>query len=211
MFYKQLLAFLALLTGFGTVVALFWWQELQYLKPTPMPQHLQNYQAVNPDVSFIDNLDSLPTCIYFFNPNCPCSRFNQQNFRKLYRSYQDKVRFYAIIENEFEGIDKYFDKQNIKIVLDTSKKVANELGVYATPQLVILDKKQKIYYKGNFNKSRYCTDPKTDFARLALETLLQEKPLPNFGWLASRAYGCSVFEEEKLSFWSTTLNFLETK
>src|SRR5262249_46492721 len=49
-----------------------------------------------------------------------------------------------------------------------------EAGVYSTPQAVLLDAKSHIVFRGNYNVSRYCTDPRTEFVRIALEEQVGE-------------------------------------
>ncbi|MCS7003808.1 MAG: thioredoxin fold domain-containing protein [Cytophagales bacterium] len=174
---------------------IFWRQELQYLQPTPVPK---GFQPNVIDSTFLVSMfkDTTPIFLYFFNPNCPCSRFNQKNFRKIYRTFRERVSFYAIIEKDSKDAISYFEDQNAHILIDSTKVFAHKLGIYSTPQVVILDEKKQIYYRGNFQKSRYCTDKKTDFAFLALDALLQKKPLPNFSNFAFTPYGCSIFEEK---------------
>lgn len=70
--------------------------------------------------------------------------------------------------------------------------IAAACGVYSTPQAVIIDAGQRLYYRGNYNRNRYCTDEKTGFARLALDGLLQKAYSPTFSPLALRAYGCQL-------------------
>lgn len=89
----------------------------------------------------------------------------------------------------------------IRVIHDKEKEVAKACGVYATPQAVIIDQNNMLYYKGNFNKSRYCTDPETNFAAIALEALLKQKPAPVMGQLATTAYGCELGKQS----WFKTL------
>ncbi|MES1226908.1 MAG: AhpC/TSA family protein, partial [Bacteroidota bacterium] len=67
----------------GTIAALFWYNEWVYSLPTPVPE---NYIAVPPgqriDAVGKFNFDnSRPLFIHFFNPDCPCSRFNVAHFK----------------------------------------------------------------------------------------------------------------------------------
>ncbi len=73
-------------------------------------------------------------------------------------------------------------------------ELAKRCGVYSTPQAVILAKGNKLYYRGNYNLTRYCTDPKTEFAKQALDNLLNHVEQTEFQPLATRAYGCSLPE-----------------
>jgi hypothetical protein len=65
------------------------------------------------------------------------------------------------------------------------------MGVYSTPQAVIIDAGQRIFYRGNYNRTRYCTDKKSEYARLALKSLLQNNDVV-FSQYALTPYGCQL-------------------
>ena len=190
------IAFLAVAgTGIGY---LFWTQELQYVQPTPIPDDYV-YVEVNDSVSIAltDPANPRPVHLHFFNPDCPCSRFNIRHFVSLAKSYGDRVQFYTVIpedianENSPREIAERFNLST-PIIVDRGKALARRCGVYSTPQAVILDKDGDLYFRGNYNKTRYCTDPTTNFAQMALDAHLAGKASPDFGTLASVAYGCQI-------------------
>ncbi len=180
---------------------LFWHNEYVYSLPTPVPL---NYHAV--EVGEFINLDgklksveNKPVFIHFFNPSCPCSRFNIPHFKSLAKEYGDKVSFAIVVMNtdssySVKEIQKKFD---ITIPVLFDKSIAASCGVYSTPQAVILDTNHKLYYRGNYNKSRYCTDKNSDFAQIALDSLLNNKSTPLFSELATKAYGCKLLNCKK--------------
>ncbi len=174
---------------------LFWQQEIRYVLPTPIPK---DYQVVFVDTR-IDIGDTLstrlvkPVFYHFFNTDCPCSRFNLDHFNDLKSTYSRYLDFYVVVE---EGSDltkarEYFRGQT-NIVEDRNKSYAIKCGVYSTPQAVIIDTNRKLYYRGNYNKARYCVDPKSNFAQMAVDSLLWGRSAPEFGPLASIAYGCGI-------------------
>jgi hypothetical protein len=63
-------------------------------------------------------------------------------------------------------------------------------GVYSTPQAVLLSSEQEVLYKGNYNTSRYCSNTKTEFVRLAIEQALTEKPKSAI--YSGVPYGCPI-------------------
>jgi hypothetical protein len=79
---------------------------------------------------------------------------------------------------------------NLPVIFDAS--LAASCGVYSTPQAVLLNKYHVLYYRGNYNSSRYCTDEKTSYAKIALEGLLHNHEKIFFNQLALRAYGCQL-------------------
>lgn len=188
---------LVLLILFGGILSVFWYQQLQYLRPTPTPLRyspvaLQTsialpFLAENPPGEH-------PVFLHFYNPDCPCSRFNQDQFRSLVRKYQGQVAFYTIVQSS-EG-EPLSEELGIPVVSDPDGKIADICGVYATPQAVILQADQALYYRGNYNKARYCTTRSTRFAELALQAAIKKQPLPLAIQLAGMPYGCNLPSDE---------------
>src|SRR5262245_27652996 len=93
----------AVITFLGIVVLgiamLFWRNEWIYNLPTPVPKH---YAAVHmgekigiAEMASFDN--SKPQFLHFFNPSCPCSRFNMPHFKELVKEYGSKVNFAIVV------------------------------------------------------------------------------------------------------------------
>ncbi|MEM6299939.1 MAG: hypothetical protein AAF740_14720, partial [Bacteroidota bacterium] len=80
-------------------------------------------------------------------------------------------------------------------LLDQEKVLTESCGVYATPQAVLITPDGKLFYRGNYNVSRYCTDRSTRFAEQAIGALLAGENPPDFGELATTAYGCELSED----------------
>jgi hypothetical protein len=184
------LIFLLLVVG-----ALFWYNDWVYQQPTPVPK---NYQATNTGqlIQLNDPLKALkdkPLFLHFFNPDCPCSRFNIKNFKLLVKQYNSQVNFSVVVMSTkpytVKEVQNKFDL-NIPVLFDTS--IATSCGVYSTPQAVLLDKDHKLYYRGNYNKSRYCTEEKTNYAKMAITGLLNDHTKITFNSSALQAYGCQL-------------------
>lgn len=184
-----------LLVIFSGIAASFWYNELAYTLPTPVPK---NYSDVKPG-TFLNISQKLakdpakPLFLHFFNPDCPCSRFNMPYFKSLVKKYGDKVDFQivALADNEHYSAKKVQDKFDLNIPVSFDSLLAAACGVYSTPQAVIIDK-NKLFFRGNYNKSRYCSDPKTNYAEHAIDSLLLQKYQLNFDHSAFRAYGCQL-------------------
>src|ERR1700760_2468299 len=104
---RKLLVITWIIVLFGAIGALFWYNELQYQLPTPVPV---NYRAVKPGelVKFNAALKtdaSKPLFLHFFNPNCPCSRFNIKMFKDLVAQYGNQVNFVVVVisDDEYSG------------------------------------------------------------------------------------------------------------
>ncbi|NMM50393.1 TlpA family protein disulfide reductase [Marinigracilibium pacificum] len=181
---------LVILSSIGYI---FYEQEYRFLLPTPVPEDL--VQVERGDSVNISSIDlSGKTFIHFYNRECPCSRFNIDEFKKMVTDYGDSVNFIAVIEaTDKKELSEFISKYDlgIKTVIDNDGNIAKALGVYSTPQAVIVED-HHIFYKGNYNKARFCTSKNTRFAELALKALAAGTSPPNFPELAYISYGCEL-------------------
>jgi thioredoxin-related protein len=175
--------------------SIFWFNQLVYSLPTPVPLA---YVAVKTGTRI--NLDSRltfannkPVFLHFFNPDCPCSRFNISHFKKLVIEYGSKANFAVVIMSDKPYTEKDIQERfDLKIPVVKDERIAESCGVYSTPQAVLLDGDKTLFFRGNYNKSRYCTDEKTSYAKLALDDLLASKKITKMDPLALIAYGCKL-------------------
>ena len=177
------------------ILFLFWTNEWKYSLPTPVPE---NYKPVGQGAT-IDIAKKLapqngkPLFLHFFNPACPCSRFNIPHVQSLVRQYGAQVNFAVVVIS-----DKHYTEEEIQNKLDLKvpvlfdSAIAAACGVYSTPQAVLIDTGSKLYYRGNYNRSRYCSDKKTEYARMALEDLLFKMPTTGIDQSAYTSYGCRL-------------------
>lgn len=181
-------------------MALFWYQEWRYQLPTPVPAH---YKPV-PAGQLVELPPSLqpanqkPAFLHFFNPDCPCSRFNIEHFKSLVREFHEQINFtIVVVNNERYTATDIRNRFGVDLPISFDTSLAAACGVYSTPQAVILDKTNQLYYRGNYNRSRYCSDKKTAYAHIALQHLLHQKNTASFDRYALTAYGCTLPECEK--------------
>jgi thiol-disulfide isomerase/thioredoxin len=179
------------------VGALFWYNEWLYSLPTPVPVSYKLVRA-NEHIAIAQKLrtdEGKPLFLHFFNPDCPCSRFNLPHFRELVKKYGDRVTFVAVpmimVGHDYTDED-ILEKIGLDIPVWREVGVAEAVGVYSTPQAVVINTKSDLYYRGNYNKSRYCTDKRSNYAEQAIVSLLNNSPTPDFGPMALRAYGCTI-------------------
>lgn len=178
------------------IVGIFWYQEMQYLMPTPVPA---DYKVVRPeeliqyDSVLLPQQHNKPKLLHFFNPDCPCSRFNLKHFHALNKDYSDKIDFYVVVDSE-EQVEpaKKLINSDVIIVVDRGKELAKACGVYSTPQAAIIQSSNGLYFRGNYNRSRYCTNKDSNFVQMALDSLVAKKEPPIFIELATNSYGCSL-------------------
>jgi hypothetical protein len=178
----------------------FWQQELRFTKPTPVPAGYITV-GVNTavDISLINKASlKKPVHLHFYNPDCPCSRFNLTHFKSLVKRYEDQIDFYVVIpsQDEYNAVSDKFEGK-LTVLVDADDQIAESCGVYSTPQAVIIDTSGKLYYRGNYNKTRYCTDKRTNFAQMALDSILADRPFSIHNHLATTSYGCEITEQNQ--------------
>lgn len=162
---------------FTMIVTLFWRNEYVYSLPTPVPKNLKAVRLGDDiDIPNILHSTSKPVFLHFFNPDCPCSKFNITHFKSLVKQYSNEITFVIVAMNKgtktAKDIQNKFDL-SLPVLFD--KSIATSCGVYSTPQAVIISPDQKLYYRGNYNRARYCTDKKRNYAQQALDSLLHNR------------------------------------
>jgi hypothetical protein len=198
---RTILFSLFALTAAATIGWIFWEHEIKYASPTVVPDHFN-------DVPIGSKIDRAPfsasadkiTVLHFFNPDCPCSKFNMKDFESLARKYSGQIEFKIILQSDdADAVEEFNDRYalNLPVIKDTDGKLSDMCGIYSTPQAVVLDKNSVMYYKGNYNKSRFCTRKETRYVEIALDSLVKEKPLPVFVRNElTLPYGCSLPSDE---------------
>jgi protein-disulfide isomerase len=200
MLTRPVLTWIALLSGEACLAALalgvFWYQDWQYSLPTPRPTTLR--QPVVGEVvkltPFISD-SAQPTLLHFFNPACPCSQFNVAHVRELIAEFEGRVRVVAVLEaTEPAAALAEFSQLHLKCaaVVDANGEIARRAGVYSTPQGVVLDGQDRLYYRGNYNRGRYCTAAESEFVRLSLASCLAYRAPQQFSEAATIALGCEL-------------------
>ena len=179
------------------VGGMFWYNEYVYSLPTPVPSTYKLVKS-NEHISIVDRLHAdpnKPVFLHFFNPDCPCSKFNIPHFRDLVKKYGDQVTFVAVpmimLGQEYTD-EQIREKLGVNIPVWREAGVAEAVGVYSTPQAAVIGANNNLYYRGNYNKSRYCTDKRSNYAEIAISSLLNNSPAPQFDQLALKAYGCTI-------------------
>jgi len=176
---------------------IFWEQEAKYILPTPVPPQFKDVKfGASVDLSLYHVAPGRITMLHFFNPDCPCSRFNMMEFERIASKYRDQADVYVVLQSTDEEDVETFRRKydlNLPILLDHDGAISDRCGIYSTPQSVVLDKESKLYFKGNYNAARYCTRKETSFAEIAMDHLLKGEALPL--WVTTELtlpYGCTL-------------------
>jgi hypothetical protein len=170
--------------------------DLVYDLPTPVPSEHRVVEVGTPIPLYgaLAQPTGKPVFLHFFNPRCPCSRFNIPEVRSLMDRYQDRVAFRVVVvlpEGKTYSVEDLEDKFGPGIPISFDRSVAATSGVYSTPQAVLIDAEGKLFYRGNYNKHRYCTVEATSYARIALDSLLSGSASIHPEPAALVSYGCA--------------------
>lgn len=180
---------------FAAIFYMFWENEYKYSLPTPIPKnHHDVAMGTHIDLAKRGIKKNRPVFIHFFNPDCPCSRFNVPHVSGLIKKYGDKISFSIVVLNKAKNftVAEIQSKFGADIPVFFDEDIAEKCGVFSTPQAVLLDASQNLYYRGNYNKTRYCTNADSNYAQMAIDSLLNRNGNPSFDALALRTYGCSL-------------------
>lgn len=194
---RKVLLFIWLTAIFSVIGYIFWHEDFKYSLPTPVPEGYREVQKGEP-VSLADLVpitENKPLFFHFFNPSCPCSKFNVPHFRSLVRKYGNDISFSVVVMHNKENYTEsdlrdLFELDDIPVYFD--KAIADSCGVYSTPQAALIDAHGNLFYRGNYNKSRYCTDKGTFYAQMAIDSLLSGNRNSITDLAAITSYGCSL-------------------
>ena len=120
-----------------------------------------------------------------------------KHFIALKKQYSQQVDFYVAVtsQKKVESAKKLIDS-DIAIIVDTGEGLAKACGVYSTPQAALIQANNQLYFRGNYNRARYCTDPNSNFVQMAIDSLVSNKQPPLFNELATLSYGCSIGQQD---------------
>jgi hypothetical protein len=178
--------------------------DINYLKPTPIPigyKFKKTGSDINVGGLLLQISRDRPIFVHFYNPDCPCSRFNVYAFQRLEKKYRDKVCFVVVVVSNGD-IDKLEHARHVfsnEIPVMADNKLAYECGVYSSPQAVLISTDRKLFFRGNYNTSRYCTNSTSFFPELAIKSYLKgdaQALLPDNAYVA---YGCPIPVSRKIS------------
>ncbi len=81
----------------------FYVQDWKYQTPTPKPAGFEQPALGSTlRLELLSGHAGRPVLLHFFNPDCPCSRFNQPHLRRLFDAWKDRVDFVVVSERALE-------------------------------------------------------------------------------------------------------------
>jgi len=178
-----------------------WQADGRYSLPTPRPAALVQPESIAP--AMLERLRAAagassstePLLVNFTNADCPCSRFNREHVLALSKEFGARVAQLALFElPEAAELPQpaHNEELGMNALAENDGSIARALGIYSTPQAVLIDSRGKVFYRGNYNQSRYCTREESDYVRIAIAALLAGRSCPSMPAEALRAYGCEL-------------------
>jgi alkyl hydroperoxide reductase subunit AhpC len=138
---------------------------------------------------------SRATVVVFVSALCPISLAYADRLTKFQQDFSNRsVRLLLVNSNENEP-DSQVEEQRrlsglpIPVHRDPHGKVAEMLGVFATPTAVVLDENGMVRYQGAIDNSRNPTRVTKQYVRLAVEAILEGGAVVT---ARTASLGCSI-------------------
>ncbi len=163
----------------------FWWFELRWYRQVDFQYSdaLFDSRTLLNDQSLLQGKDHRATVVHYFDPACPCTRFNTAHVQELMATYLPKgVAFVIKVPNEAA---RQLAHQTFKQVpIDV---VAAKNAPVASPAALVLNPLGQPEYVGPYSPGAVCTSKTGDFVGLALDDVIQGK---GFKQTINLANGC---------------------
>lgn len=134
------------------------------------------------------------TVVIFFSTRCPISSAFNYRRNNLYNEFKDRVNFLIVDSNSNESLENVSDyaramEFDSPVYRDANNVVADRFGAEVTTDTFVLDSSGTIRYHGYLEDSPNATRAKTQGLRLAIEAVLEGKPV---AMPETKAMGCSI-------------------
>ncbi|TKK67754.1 redoxin domain-containing protein [Ilyomonas limi] len=148
---------------------------------------------------FLNPTSEKPSVFIFLSPECPLCKNYSSTLNTLYQQFKNRVAFYGIIPG------KAYSSQEIKafssnyqisfpLFIDSNKIVSNYLQASITPQVILLDEKHHLLYKGAIDNwavslGKQRVKPTQFYLKDAIEESLQNELI---AIKRTKAVGCKI-------------------
>lgn len=202
---RQFSFLMVVLVLFGAIVYVFWQEQFRYYRPVQIPEGIK-IVSVNDTINlsmYGIGVKNRPCFIHFFDVSCKFSKINMEHLQLFTKNYKDNFRFLVVVmgEHSIEFLATFKDKFSVPdfvdLVADKSCSIAKACGVYSTPQAIILNTDQTLYFRGNYNSSNgLCTPTNvgTSSPAVAIRYKINNAPSPNFPSYMLLPWGCELSE-----------------
>jgi len=185
------------------IISLFTFIAVYFLSITacanqPSTEKVENFTL--PDYngnehSLSDYKDSEAIVIIFIATECPVSNAYNSRMESIYSEYSKKgLAFLAINSNKAESVERIKEhaEQNgltFTILKDNNNVVADEMDASVTPEVYVVSSEFEVLYHGRIDNSRDEDDVTSEDLEIALNEILEGKPVSNS---STKAFGCTI-------------------
>ena len=185
-------------------VTAFWYFQARNLRPfdTTATSNESVFVAETHTLKIQDSLDKLtgnanesnvPTVFNFWDPDCPCTRFNEAHVRDIMNAYQQQgIRFVIVPRYENET-----DKERTLLLarktfganalVTTDDQMTLQQAVPSSPAVAVTDASGRLAYFGPYSVGAFCGPTGGAFVEKTLDSLLLNT---NPRTLNTVAFGC---------------------
>ena len=133
--------------------------------------------------------------LIFMAVQCPVSNAYNERMEKLAKDYAARgINVIGINANSVDSAEAVKahaaeHKFTFTILKDPGNKVADRLGASVTPEAYLIDKSNKLLYRGRIDNSKNVEGVTSSELRDAIEATLAGKPITK---TTANAFGCSI-------------------
>jgi hypothetical protein len=163
----------------------FWWFELRWYQQVDFQYSDALFDSSQMlDEQIAGNSDqSAAIVVHYYDPKCPCTRFNNEHVLELITTYQAKgVHFMVKVPDEAakRSAQGVFGDVEVQVISASS-------APSASPAALVVDAQGLPVYVGPYSPGAVCTSKSGDFVGLALDDMLSGK---DFKQTVNLANGC---------------------
>ena len=187
--YRQRWALMILALWLAVVLCGFWWFQWRwyFLVDTQTVWFKgQGWVEASQSPDFIADGGNGPVVVHFYDPACPCSKFNTEHVLALIEEYQGRgVQFEVRVPSaDVQAQARQLFGVPVAVAADAQRPAAS-------PSALVLNQAQAagrtVAYVGPYSAGAVCTGAEDDFVGLVLNRLLNQEKL---GWESNLAKGC---------------------
>lgn len=192
---QRLYVGMALLTIWLASMAIaFWWfqyRNVQTFTPQAVFFDSQTLQAqLQQLLLHVTHRHNQPaaTVVHFYNPGCPCNKFNERHVRDLIAQYgRQGVRFIVMVSADLatdqeQALQQARQVFNDPAVIDV--QLAKEIRPPSSPAVAILDAQDQLAYFGPYSIGATCSVQNGAYVETTLDKLFHGIPTRQLNTLA---------------------------
>lgn len=162
----------------GTVYA-FWWFQYRLLQPFTGKDRqtavVFNSDSLRKELAVITHslstADAKATVIHYWDPACPCNRFNEAHVKQLMQHYgREGVRFVIVAVSHLKTAKQIFVDPAVVGFIDGLPERSQPPS---SPAVAIMDRRGELAYFGPYSVGAVCSVGKGNFVEKTLDKVLR--------------------------------------